>query len=62
MSFCLALKGIVFFYPLNFTCCSVASEIIAFDKKLEDMSKKGLHRSLVGVSIDSALFSHSVQE
>ena len=47
-------KGIVFFYPLNFTFVC-PSEIIAFDKKLEEFKKR--NTEVVGVSIDSH-FSH----
>ncbi len=47
-------KGIVFFYPLNFTFVC-PSEIIAFDKKVEEFKKR--NTEVVGVSIDSH-FSH----
>jgi peroxiredoxin (alkyl hydroperoxide reductase subunit C) len=47
-------KGIVFFYPLNFTFVC-PSEIIAFDKKLEEFKKR--NTEVVGVSVDSH-FSH----
>lgn len=47
-------KGIVFFYPLNFTFVC-PSEIIAFDKKVEDFKKR--NTEVIGVSIDSH-FSH----
>ena len=47
-------KGIVFFYPLDFTFVC-PSEIIAFDKKLEEFKKK--NTEVIGISIDSH-FSH----
>jgi peroxiredoxin (alkyl hydroperoxide reductase subunit C) len=47
-------KGIVFFYPLNFTFVC-PSEIIAFDKKVEEFNKR--NTEVIGVSIDSH-FSH----
>lgn len=47
-------KGLLFFYPLNFTFVC-PSEIIAFDKKLEEFKKR--NTEVVGVSIDSH-FSH----
>ena len=47
-------KGIVFFYPLNFTFVC-PSEIIAFDKKVEEFKKR--NTEVIGVSIDSH-FSH----
>jgi len=48
-------KGtVVFFYPLDFTFVC-PSEIIAFDKRLEEFKNRGI--SVVGVSIDSQ-FSH----
>lgn len=48
-------KGtVVFFYPLDFTFVC-PSEIIAFDKRLEEFKNRGIN--VVGVSIDSQ-FSH----
>lgn len=47
-------KAILFFYPLDFTFVC-PSEIIAFDKKLEEFTKRGCR--VVGVSVDSH-FSH----
>lgn len=47
-------KGILFFYPLNFSFVC-PSEIIAFDKKLTDFKKR--NTKIVGISIDSH-FSH----
>ena len=47
-------KGIVFFYPLNFTFVC-PSEIIAFDKKVEEFKKR--NTEVIGISIDSH-FSH----
>jgi len=47
-------KGIIFFYPLDFTFVC-PSEIIAFDKKLEEFKKKNIE--VIGISIDSH-FSH----
>ncbi len=47
-------KGIIFFYPLDFTFVC-PSEIIAFDKKLEEFKKK--NTEVIGISIDSH-FSH----
>ena len=41
-------KGIVFFYPLNFTFVC-PSEIIAFDKKVEEFKKR--NTEVIGVSI-----------
>jgi peroxiredoxin (alkyl hydroperoxide reductase subunit C) len=52
-----SLKGkyvILFFYPLDFTFVC-PSEIIAFDKKLEEFKKR--NTEVVGVSIDSE-YSH----
>jgi peroxiredoxin (alkyl hydroperoxide reductase subunit C) len=52
-----SLRGkyvILFFYPLDFTFVC-PSEIIAFDKKLEEFKKRGAE--VVGVSVDSQ-FSH----
>ncbi len=48
-----SLRGkytVLFFYPLDFTFVC-PSEIIAFDKKLEEFKKRGAE--VVGVSIDS---------
>jgi len=48
-------KGaVLFFYPLDFTFVC-PSEIIAFDKRLEEFTSRGV--SVIGVSIDSQ-FSH----
>ena len=48
-------KGtVVFFYPLDFTFVC-PSEIIAFDKRLEEFKGRGIN--VIGVSIDSQ-FSH----
>ncbi|MBE0491667.1 MAG: peroxiredoxin [Sulfurospirillum sp.] len=48
-------KGtVVFFYPLDFTFVC-PSEIIAFDKRLDEFSKRGIN--VIGVSVDSQ-FSH----
>ena len=51
------LKGhwsVVFFYPADFTFVC-PSEIIAFDKRLEEFKNRGIN--VIGVSIDSQ-FSH----
>lgn len=48
-------KAVVFFYPLDFTFVC-PSEIIAFDKRLEDFKAKGCE--VIGVSIDS-VFTHN---
>ncbi len=51
------LKGkyvVLFFYPLDFTFVC-PTEIIAFDKKVEDFKKRGCE--LIGVSVDSK-YSH----
>jgi len=45
---------VLFFYPLDFTFVC-PSEIIAFDKKLDDFKKKGVE--VIGVSVDSQ-FTH----
>ncbi|MGP1450427.1 MAG: peroxiredoxin [Wolinella sp.] len=45
---------VVFFYPLDFTFVC-PSEIIAFDKRLEEFKNRGIN--VIGVSIDSQ-FSH----
>jgi peroxiredoxin (alkyl hydroperoxide reductase subunit C) len=48
-------KGaVLFFYPLDFTFVC-PSEIIAFDKRLEEFTSRGV--TVIGVSIDSQ-FSH----
>ncbi|CAA6816127.1 MAG: Alkyl hydroperoxide reductase subunit C-like protein [uncultured Campylobacterales bacterium] len=48
-------KGtVLFFYPLDFTFVC-PSEIIAFDKRLEEFKKRGIN--VIGVSVDSQ-FSH----
>ena len=48
-------KGtVLFFYPLDFTFVC-PSEIIAFDKRLEEFKNRGIN--LIGVSVDSQ-FSH----
>ena len=48
-------KGaVLFFYPLDFTFVC-PSEIIAFDKRLEEFTSRGIN--VIGVSIDSQ-FSH----
>jgi len=41
---------VLFFYPLDFTFVC-PSEIIAFDKKLDDFKKRGVE--VIGVSVDS---------
>ena len=46
--------GILFFYPLDFTFVC-PSEIIAFDKRLEEFKKRNCQ--VIGVSVDSH-FSH----
>ncbi len=46
--------AVLFFYPLDFTFVC-PSEIIAFDKRLEEFSSRGVN--VIGVSIDSQ-FSH----
>ncbi|MET1219416.1 MAG: peroxiredoxin C [Glaciecola sp.] len=48
-------KAVVFFYPLDFTFVC-PSELIAFDKRLEEFTKRGVE--VIGVSIDSQ-FSHN---
>lgn len=45
---------VVFFYPLDFTFVC-PSEIIAFDKRLEEFQARGIN--VIGVSVDSQ-FSH----
>ncbi|MGC0371731.1 MAG: hypothetical protein DGJ47_000431 [Rickettsiaceae bacterium] len=47
-------KGIIFFYPLDFTFVC-PSEIIAFDKRLGEFAKR--NTKIVGISVDSH-FSH----
>jgi peroxiredoxin (alkyl hydroperoxide reductase subunit C) len=48
-------KGtVLFFYPLDFTFVC-PSEIIAFDKRLEEFTSRGIN--VIGVSVDSQ-FSH----
>ncbi|GIU53635.1 peroxiredoxin C [Shewanella sp. 1_MG-2023] len=52
-----AIKGksaVVFFYPLDFTFVC-PSELIAFDHRIEEFTKRGVE--VIGVSIDSQ-FSH----
>ncbi|MAL83335.1 MAG: alkyl hydroperoxide reductase, partial [Idiomarina sp.] len=46
---------VVFFYPLDFTFVC-PSELIAFDKRLDEFKKRGVE--VIGVSIDSQ-FTHS---
>lgn len=46
---------VLFFYPLDFTFVC-PSELIAFDRRLEDFKKRGVE--VIGVSIDSQ-FSHN---
>ena len=48
-------KAVVFFYPLDFTFVC-PSELIAFDKRYEEFTKRGVE--VIGVSIDSQ-FSHN---
>ena len=48
-------KAVIFFYPLDFTVVC-PSELIAFDKRLEEFTKRGVE--VIGVSIDSQ-FSHN---
>jgi peroxiredoxin (alkyl hydroperoxide reductase subunit C) len=47
--------AVVFFYPLDFTFVC-PSELIAFDHRLEELTKRNV--AVIGVSIDSA-FTHS---
>ena len=48
-------KGtVIFFYPLDFTFVC-PSEIIAFDKRLEEFTSRGIN--VIGISVDSQ-FSH----
>lgn len=48
-------KAVIFFYPLDFTFVC-PSELIAFDKRYEEFTKRGVE--VIGVSIDSQ-FSHN---
>ena len=48
-------KAVVFFYPLDFTFVC-PSELLAFDHRVEEFSKRGVE--VIGVSIDSH-FSHN---
>jgi len=48
-------KVVVFFYPLDFTFVC-PTEIVAFNKAVEDFAKRGC--KLVGVSVDS-VYSHN---
>ncbi|HAR56517.1 MAG TPA: alkyl hydroperoxide reductase [Idiomarina baltica] len=48
-------KAVLFFYPLDFTFVC-PSELIAFDKRLDEFKKRGVE--VIGVSIDSQ-FTHS---
>ena len=53
-----AIKGkpaVIFFYPLDFTFVC-PSELIAFDHRMEEFTKRGVE--VIGVSIDSQ-FSHN---
>ena len=51
----LGAKGaVLFFYPLDFTFVC-PSELIAFDKRLEEFTNRGIN--VIGVSVDSQ-FSH----
>ncbi|WP_144394891.1 peroxiredoxin [Pleionea sediminis] len=53
-----AIKGkdaVIFFYPLDFTFVC-PSELIAFDRRVEEFKKRGVE--VIGVSIDSQ-FSHN---
>ena len=43
-------KGVLFFYPLNFTFVC-PSEIIAFDNTLQEFSKR--NTEIIGISVDS---------
>jgi peroxiredoxin (alkyl hydroperoxide reductase subunit C) len=47
--------GVIFFYPLDFTFVC-PSELIAFDHRLEEFTKRGVE--VIGVSIDSH-FTHN---
>ncbi|MEC8428566.1 peroxiredoxin [Thalassolituus sp.] len=48
-------KAVVFFYPLDFTFVC-PSELLAFDHRMEEFTKRGVE--VIGVSIDSQ-FSHN---
>ncbi len=48
-------KAVIFLYPLDFTFVC-PSELIAFDKRLEEFNKRGVE--VIGVSIDSQ-FTHN---
>ncbi|MCW8107733.1 peroxiredoxin C [Alteromonas ponticola] len=48
-------KAVIFFYPLDFTFVC-PSELIAFDKRYEEFTKRGCE--VIGVSIDSQ-FTHN---
>ncbi|AWL12456.1 Peroxiredoxin [Saliniradius amylolyticus] len=48
-------KAVIFFYPLDFTFVC-PSELIAFDKRVEEFTKRGVE--VIGVSIDSH-FTHN---
>lgn len=48
-------KAVLFFYPLDFTFVC-PSELIAFDKRLDEFKKRGVE--VIGVSIDSQ-FTHN---
>lgn len=48
-------KAVIFFYPLDFTFVC-PSELIAFDHRLEEFTRRGVE--VIGVSIDS-VFSHN---
>ena len=48
-------KAVVFFYPLDFTFVC-PSELIAFDRRLDEFKKRGVE--VIGVSIDS-VFTHN---
>ena len=53
-----AIKGkpaVIFFYPLDFTFVC-PSELIAFDHRMEEFTKRGVE--VIGVSIDSQ-FTHN---
>lgn len=47
-------KGLLFFYPLDFTFVC-PSEIIAFDRRVSEFKKRGVE--VIGISVDSH-FSH----
>ncbi len=52
---CKGKYAVIFFYPLDFTFVC-PSELIAFDHRLEEFSKRGVE--VIGVSIDSQ-FTHN---